>query len=117
MPQKPWPPDVIRSPLKKTSMSSQWLNACRLLAAADEIAQGLVGEHDAPAERVVGPVAFDDDDAVRRVLLLHQQGAIQAGGTAADADDVHASLNLKRCSLPVSVRGSLSVKRTARGYL
>ncbi len=30
MPQKPWPPEVTVRPLKWTSMSSQWLNDCRI---------------------------------------------------------------------------------------
>ncbi len=48
-----------------------------------------VGKHHAPAEGVVGLVALDDGDVVVRTELLHQQGEIQAGGAAADADDLH----------------------------
>ena len=54
-----------------------------------QVAERLVGEDDAPAEGVVGLVALDDADAVRRVLLLHQQREVEAGRAAADADDVH----------------------------
>ena len=54
-----------------------------------QVAERLVGEHDAPAEGVVGAVALDDDDLVARVLLLHEQGEVQARGAAADADDLH----------------------------
>ncbi len=43
-----------------------------------QVAERLVGEDDAPAEGVVGLVALDDDDPVRRVLLLHQQREVQA---------------------------------------
>jgi hypothetical protein len=68
--------------------------ARRRLVGRDEVRERLVGEYDAPTERVVRPVAFDDDDAVRRILLLHQQGEVQAGGPAADADDVHDSRSL-----------------------
>jgi hypothetical protein len=45
-----------------------------------QVAERLVGEDDAPAEGVVGLVALDDADAVRRVLLLHQQREVEAGG-------------------------------------
>ena len=54
-----------------------------------QVAERLVGEHDAPAEGVVGPVALDHGDVVRRVLALHQKREIQAGRAAADADDLH----------------------------
>ncbi len=61
------------------------------LVGGDEVAERLVGENDAPAERVVRPVALDDDDFAARILLLHQQAEIQAGRPAADACDVHGS--------------------------
>jgi len=35
------------------------------------------------------PVALDHHHLVRRVLLFHQQREVQAGGPAADADDLH----------------------------
>ncbi len=54
-----------------------------------QVAQRLVGKDHAPAEGVVGPVAFDDADVVRRVLQLHQQGEVQAGRATTDADDLH----------------------------
>ena len=56
-----------------------------------QVAERLVGEHDAPAERVVRAVALDHADAVRGRLPLHQQREVQAGGTAADAHDVHGT--------------------------
>jgi hypothetical protein len=61
----------------------------RRLVGGDEVAESLVGEHDAPAERVVGPVALDHDDVVPRVLLFHQDREVEAGRPAADAGDVH----------------------------
>ena len=94
MPQKPWPPERTLRPLKKTSMSSQWLNASPISAALSgvgrlQVAQRLVAEHHAPAEGVERAVALDHRDLERRVLPLHQQREVQAGGAAADADDLH----------------------------
>jgi hypothetical protein len=63
----------------------------RPLVGSNEVAERLVGEHDAPAERVIRPVALDDDDIVRRILLLHQDAEVEAGRPAADAHDVHSS--------------------------
>ena len=65
--------------------------ARRRLVGVDEVAEGLVREHDAPAERVVGPVALENDDFVRRILLLHQDAEVEAGRPAADAHDLHPS--------------------------
>ena len=58
-----------------------------------QVAERLVGEHHAPAEGVVGPVALDDDDLVPRVLLLHQKGEVQARRATADAHDLHGLLH------------------------
>ena len=71
MPQKPWPPEVINGALEMDVNIVPMGEALgdRSLAlgvAALEVAQGLVGEHDAPAEGVVGAVALDDGDVVRR---------------------------------------------------
>jgi hypothetical protein len=49
-----------------------------------EVAEGLVGEHDAPAERVVGPVALAHGDLVRRVQPLHQDREVEPGRPPAD---------------------------------
>ena len=54
-----------------------------------EIAERLIREHDAPAKRVVGSVAFDDGDLVRGIRALQQQRKIEARGAAANADDSH----------------------------
>ena len=56
-----------------------------------EVAERLVGEDDAPAERVVRQVALDDGDLVPRVGLFQQQREIQARGAATDAEDAHDS--------------------------
>ena len=57
-----------------------------------QVLQGLVAEHHAPAKGVVGAVAFDHGDLVRRVLLLHEQREIQASGATANAQNVHAHI-------------------------
>ena len=57
-----------------------------------QVAERLVGEDDAPAEGVVGEIALDDADAMRPVLLLHEQREVEARRTAADADDVHSGI-------------------------
>jgi len=54
-----------------------------------QVAQRLVGEHDAPAEGVVRAVALHHGNLVRRVMLLHEQREIQSGRSPADAHDVH----------------------------
>ena len=43
-----------------------------------QVAERLVGEHDAPPERVVRPVALDHGDAMARVALFHQQREVEA---------------------------------------
>ncbi len=55
-----------------------------------QVAEGLVGKHDPPTEGVVRSVALHDGDVVLRVGPLHQQGKVEAGGAAAEADDFHA---------------------------
>jgi hypothetical protein len=49
----------------------------------------VASEKTTPQPKVVGLVALDDADSVRRVELFHQQAEVQARGAAADADDVH----------------------------
>jgi hypothetical protein len=55
-----------------------------------QVAEGLIGEHDAPAKRVVGPIAFDDGDVVPLIGLLQQQRQVKAGRAAPDTNDTHA---------------------------
>jgi hypothetical protein len=54
-----------------------------------EVAERLVGEHDAPAECVVGPIALDYGDLPARVRALGEQREVEAGRTAAHAQDAH----------------------------
>ena len=54
-----------------------------------QVLHGGIREHHAPAEGVIGPVALDHRDFVGRVLQLHEQTEIQAGGTTTNAYDFH----------------------------
>ncbi len=67
MPMKPWPDEVIVSPPKWTSMSSQCANSSAMIFAdlgslACEVLDRLVGEDDAPAESHAGRVALEHYD-------------------------------------------------------
>ena len=53
---------------------------------------GLIGEHHAPAEGVVGGVALDHRDVMRRVGFLHEDGEIQTRGPAPQTHDTHQDL-------------------------
>ena len=55
-----------------------------------KVLQRLVGEHDAPTERLAGAIALDDGDAVRRVRLRQQHGRVQTRGTTTDDHDAHS---------------------------
>jgi len=61
----------------------------RLWVAASHVLHGGIGEHHAPTEGVVGLVALNHRDIVKRVLAFHQQGEVQAGCAATNADDFH----------------------------
>ena len=54
-----------------------------------DVVEGLVGKHHAPAERVVGPVAFEHGDVVRAVAQLHADREIEPGRAAAEASNLH----------------------------
>ena len=62
---------------------------CGGCVGALEVAERLVREHHAPAERVVRPVALDHAHGVARPRLLQQQRRVEAGGAAADAEGAH----------------------------
>ena len=94
MPTKPWPEEVMVWPWMWTSMSSQWAKPASISSAlfgivGAEVLHGLVGEDDAPAERVARIVALEHDDVVPRVAQLHGDGEDETGGSAADAGDAH----------------------------
>jgi hypothetical protein len=63
---------------------------CRL-----QVCQRLVGEDDAPAERVIPPVAFEYCDMMRRIRAFHQKRQIEAGRTAADCDNAQSGFVLE----------------------
>ena len=48
-----------------------------------------IRENHTPAESVIRLVALKEEDLVRRIGLLHQDGKIQTGRTAAQADNAH----------------------------
>ena len=52
-----------------------------------EVIHGPVGEHHAPAERIIRAVALVDFDARERHGLAQQDGCVQSGGPAAEAHD------------------------------
>src|SRR5206468_10668870 len=56
-----------------------------------ERAQGLVGEHHAEAEGVVGAVALVDRDLPARPSLLREQREVQPARSAADNADLHSA--------------------------
>src|SRR5262249_56224352 len=58
----------------------------RLRIGPSQRGQRLVREHDAPAVGVGGAIALEHRELVRAIPLLHQQGEVQAGRAAADAD-------------------------------
>jgi hypothetical protein len=60
----------------------------RLGIGLTKILHRLVGEHDAPAERVVDGVALDDRDLVGRVRLLHEEGEVESRRSSANHDDL-----------------------------
>ena len=55
-------------------------------------AQGLVGEHHAETEGVVGAVALEDRDVPGRPVLFREQRKVQATRAAADDRDFHCSV-------------------------
>ena len=98
MPLKPWPPDVIVTPLDVDvdvvpvrEVVGDRRGTSR--ASAARKFSSVWSEKTTPQPNVSSArVALEDGDVVRRVRLLHQQGEVQPGRPAADHDDLHASL-------------------------
>ena len=57
-----------------------------------QVIERLIGQHNAPAEGVGRPVALGHHDAVRRILLLHQQAEIKTRRTTANAQHIHRNI-------------------------
>ena len=55
-----------------------------------EVLERLIGEHDAPAERVVGAVALDDRHGRVRTRGLQQEPEVQPRGSTANHRDLHS---------------------------
>ena len=97
MPEKPLPWMDTVSPLWTTSTLSQVMAGARdagmrVRVAVLEERERAVGEHDAPAEGVVGTIALDHGDLVRRVLLLHQDCEEEARRSPAQHGDLHRAV-------------------------
>ena len=64
-----------------------------------QVLQRLGRQHDAPAERVVRPVALDHGHLVRGVAQLHRYGKVEAGGAAAENRNLHRAISSSLCVL------------------
>ena len=65
---------------------------------ARRLLERLVGQHDAPAERVVGRVALEHDHLVRGIAQLHRDREVEPGRPTTEASNPHGCAP----SLPVS---------------
>ena len=88
----PLPLEVDVDVVPVGEVGEDFVSACRVVAL--QVREGLVGEHHAPAEGVVGAVAFDDGDVVRGMAQFHRDREVETGGTGADADDFHSGVKL-----------------------
>ncbi len=70
-----------------------------------DAAEGLVGEHDAETEGVVGGVALPEGDPALGVEAFEQRGGVEAAGAAADDGDPRGSGHR-----PCHLGGRFSVK-------
>src|SRR5262245_26859364 len=77
--------DVNIVPMGKTSLDL----VCALGIVGAQVLHGLVGEDDAPAERVARIVALEHDDIVPRIAQLHGDGEDKGGRAAANAGYAH----------------------------
>ena len=57
-----------------------------------EIGERFVGQHHAPAERVVRPIALDDDNLVRGVPPLQRDREVEPAGAAAETNRAHCRI-------------------------
>src|SRR3712207_9436780 len=63
------------------------------LFRSPEVLQRLVGEDDAPAEGIVGTVALEHRDVVRRLGLLQEQRGVEPGRPSADDGNLQRALS------------------------
>ena len=94
MPEKPWPPErtvstaiVHRDIVPINEKLANARRAFRIVGL--EIGERLVGQHHAPAERVVRPVALDDHDLVRGIPPLQRNREVEPAGAAAKTNRAH----------------------------
>ena len=73
--------------------------ACRI--SLTEVGDGLVGEHHAPAERIVGTIALDDRDLCVRITPLHEQRGVQSARSTTYHHHVHRIRSVKGYSSTV----------------
>ena len=104
----PLPPQRMRSPLSRTSISSQcrpWL-VQRLsehrVCPVDSV-QGPVGEHHPEAERVIGPVALEDGDLGVRVGAAHECREEQPARAAARHRYPHEPASFRTPSRTINI--------------
>ena len=64
-----------------------------------DIAECLIGEHDAPAERVVGSIPLENRDGGSRNRRLQDDREEQSRRPPTDADDPHGSSSRRDCLL------------------
>src|SRR5262249_21343990 len=72
-----------------------------------EVRHGLIGEHHAPAEGVVGTVALVDLDARLRQRLAQQDAGVESGRAATHADNSSHTGRLSRGAPTAPVRRML----------
>ena len=65
----------------------------RLRVVVHQVVEGLVGKNHTKSECVVGVVAFVNRDFIRRKLLLHQKGEIEAARSATHDFDLHSAIS------------------------
>ena len=102
MPEKPWPSerrhspaivDVDRGPVREGLRD----RLVRRAIVVFEIRERLVGEDDAPAERHACGVALEDGDVGVGTRLLVEEREVEARGSAADANDLHLTVESVPC--------------------
>ena len=71
-------------------MLADRLRACRIIGS--NIVEGFVGEHDAPAERIVGAITLKHGHVVRGIAQFDADRGIKPGRATAEASDFHVEV-------------------------